>query len=269
MKLAIDIGNTTVKAAIFENPETDRPDKLQVRTPLRYLRLEEHDSEALARFVEGVVIDQCMVSATTDVTETMRNCFMQLSRGHVQYLDHTTSIPVRNCYATPHTLGPDRLAAAIGAYAQAQETDPHHHCPVLIIDSGTAITYDFVTADGQYLGGNISPGVEMRFHALHTFTAHLPYVTIHEGEPANGQEETLIGNSTATAIEHGVIDGVRREIEGTIRQFVLKYPNVLVFLTGGDKFRFEETLKKRIFAEKFLVLKGLDIILRYNQSKTR
>lgn len=263
MKLAIDIGNTTVKAAVFESQRTAETNPLKIHNPLKYIRLEKHDAEALTQFIKGFNIDYCMVSATTDVTKAMHNCFLDLSHGHVQYLGYNTPIPISNLYKTPHTLGPDRLAAAIGAYFLTQEIEPTKQCPVLIIDSGTAITYDFVTADGCFLGGNISPGIEMRFQALHTFTAHLPYIR-NWNTPEEGQN-ILIGNSTITAIKHGVIEGVYHEIEGTIKQFILKYPNVLIFLTGGDVFRFEETLKKRIFAEKFLVLKGLDIIIRFNQ----
>lgn len=172
------------------------------------------------------------------------------------YLDGETPIPIINRYNTPQTLGTDRLAAVIGAYAEGKRRTGIH-APILVIDLGTAITYDFITAEGEYLGGNISPGIDMRLRALNAFTDKLPLVS-HQGECPP------VGHSTETAIRSGVINGVKHEIHGTIQHFLVKYPQLLIFLTGGDAIDFDEPLKKRIFADKFLVIKGLDQILKYN-----
>jgi type III pantothenate kinase len=144
----------------------------------------------------------------------------------------------------------DRLAAAVGAYMQVKGN-------VLIIDMGTAITYDFVDSEGNYRGGNIAPGMQMRLKALHDYTARLPLVAAEGAHPH-------LGEDTETAIRCGVIDGIRYEIEGYLRQFFLKYHNLSVFFTGGDELYFEDEIKKRIFADKLLVLKGLNEILSYN-----
>ena len=166
-------------------------------------------------------------------------------------LTHETPVPIKNLYKTPETLGADRLAAVIGANAIRPNRD------LLIIDAGTCITFDFIDKHGQYHGGNISPGMEMRLKALHAFTAKLPEVT------ADGETPTY-GDSTETAIRAGVYHGIAFEIEGYIRQLQKNYPQLLVFLTGGDRFSFDTNLKSSIFADSFLVLKGLNRILAYN-----
>ena len=173
-------------------------------------------------------------------------------------MDHTTPLPIRNLYATPQTLGTDRLAAVIGAYEETKQLTGRY-APALVIDAGTAITYDFINARGEYLGGNISPGVEMRFKALHQFTSRLPLTEAEGPHPS-------IGHSTDTAIRCGVMDGVRHEIEGFIRSFSVKQSNLLIFLTGGDSIEFDERIKNRIFADKFLVAKGLNSILMHLKS---
>lgn len=122
---------------------------------------------------------------------------------------------------------------------------------------GTAITYDFVNAQGQYLGGNIAPGIEMRLRALHDYTAKLPLVSAEGDCPS-------IGCSTETAIRAGVTRGVKHEIEGYIREFMSKNSDVSVFLTGGNTINFEDSLKRRIFADKFLIHEGLAEVFYYN-----
>jgi type III pantothenate kinase len=128
-----------------------------------------------------------------------------------------------------------------------------------VIDAGTCITYDFIDGQGNYHGGNISPGMEMRFQALHAFTSKLPVVSAEGELPSFGQ-------STETAIRSGVIRGIEYEISGHIGQLEKKYSRLLVFLTGGNEFSFETNLKSSIFADVFLVLKGLNRILEYNET---
>lgn len=159
-----------------------------------------------------------------------------------------TPIPLKIKYRTPHTLGSDRLAAAIGAQGEAPGRN------ILVIDAGSAITIDFVDADGHFWGGNISPGVKMRLTALHQQTSRLPLIS------KEGETPTL-GYDTETAIRSGVIRGICHEIDGYIYEFREKYPDVLVFLTGGDEKTLIGNIKNRIFADKFLVAKGLNRIL--------
>ncbi len=237
--LCIDIGNTRTKIALFDNAQVTGNWTID----------NGHD---LALMDKAKDIDGAMLCSTVDVDEHALAAFHSLPCPLREVLSWRTPIPVENLYSTPQSLGMDRLSAVIGAYA----SHPGHD--ILVIDNGTAITYDFINSAGQYLGGNISPGVALRFKALHAFTAHLPLVE-EDGE------RPLFGISTSTAIRCGVVDGVRHEIEGFINSMIVKYPNLLVFLTGGHGFDFAVSLKKRIFADKLLVLRGLDSILRHLQ----
>ncbi|MDO4994609.1 MAG: type III pantothenate kinase [Bacteroidales bacterium] len=257
--LTIDIGNTATKATIHTVKEAG---SLMATAPLRHQRVEGHDLHWLRDFVKDDEVRACIVSSTIDVTPTMQRQIDSLGIPHVIRLDAATPIPIHNGYETPETLGPDRLAAAIGAYYESLNRVGEHR-PVLVVDAGTAITYDLVTTDGHYLGGYISPGIHLRFLALHEHTAHLPLV-----EPLPlGRDGRGPGTTTHSAILHGVLDGVRHEIEGFICEFSLKYPKLLVFFTGGDMENFSESVKSRIFADEFLVSKGLDLILKYNLQK--
>ena len=235
--LAIDIGNTNMKYAVFDN-----------LSMIHHQRVMGHDVDMLANEVKEYHPTHTIVCTTASLSEQQQTVLSQLTK-HTVFLSHTTPIPIHNRYKTPETLGMDRLAAAVGAYMQAKGN-------VLIVDMGTAITYDFVDSEGNYLGGNIAPGLQMRLQALHDYTSRLPYITAEGAHPE-------LGEDTETAIRCGVIDGIKYEIEGYLRQFFLKYHNLSVFFTGGDELYFEDEIKKRIFADKFLVLKGLNYILRY------
>jgi type III pantothenate kinase len=170
------------------------------------------------------------------------------------WLNHETPLPVVNLYETPETLGYDRMAAVVGA----NEQFPHRN--ILVIDAGTCITYEFIDSKGQYHGGNISPGMQMRFKALQQFTGRLPLVD------TNGRKLPM-GRDTETAIRAGVLKGMEYEISGYIESMKHKYPELLVFLTGGDDFSFDSSVKSIIFADRFLVLKGLNRILNYNNGR--
>lgn len=166
-------------------------------------------------------------------------------------LDEHVPVPITVVYDTPETLGKDRLAAAVGAnYLQPGKN-------LLIIDAGTAITYEVVEASGRYVGGNISPGMTTRFKALHAYTERLPLVVEQE-------EVSLLGSNTIGAIQSGVVNGIVYEMQGYIRELSIKYSELLVFLTGGHSFYFERRLKNCIFANVNLVLIGLHRILEYN-----
>ena len=163
-----------------------------------------------------------------------------------------TPIPIGNDYSTSATLGMDRLAAAVGAWSMGVGKD------LLVIDAGTAITYDFVSASGVYKGGNIAPGIWLRFRSLHEHTGALPMVEARGVVP-------MLGNDTETAIRSGVLNGIRHEMEGYIDELGSLFPSLLVFLTGGDVDFFDIKIKRRIFAVPDLVLRGLARIVEFNE----
>jgi type III pantothenate kinase len=163
------------------------------------------------------------------------------------HFTHKTAIPLKNLYGTPETLGCDRLAAAVGASALFPATN------CMIIDCGTAITIDFVGQGGEFLGGNISPGLQTRFNALHTATGKLPLGQFTDAPQA-------IGTSTDTAIAAGVLQGARYEIEGYIEQ---NAPSNIIF-TGGDALFFAKHIKSSIFVVFNLILTGLNKVIDYN-----
>lgn len=206
--------------------------------------------EHLSAFYRKYPFDRAIVATVVDLNDEAKRQ-LELLPVPLLKLNETTALPVENLYETPRTLGYDRMAAVVGANARFPGRD------LLVIDAGTCITYEFVDAQGRYHGGNISPGLQMRFKALHQFTGRLPLVA------AEGRRVPM-GKDTDTAIRAGVLKGIEYEMVGYIERMRHKYPELLVFLTGGDDISFDTNLKSIIFADKFLVLKGLNRILNYN-----
>ena len=239
VNLIIDIGNSSAKLAVFEQEEIKE-----------VVRCSNQSLEGLAALCHKYPIQKGILSSVITLQENIRKALSQLDFPILEFT-YQTPIPIRNLYQTPQTLGADRLAAVVAAFTLKP------NCPSLVIDAGTCITYDFIDDLGQYQGGNISPGVEMRFKALHTFTDKLPKIEAEGEVPPYGQ-------TTETAIRSGVIRGIEHEISGYIQQLQKNYPSLLVFLTGGNGFSFDTNLKSGIFADGFLVLKGLNRILEYN-----
>ncbi len=169
-------------------------------------------------------------------------------------LSHKTELPIINKYATPKTLGKDRLAGVVAASALYAKKN------VLVIDAGTCITFDFINNDREYLGGSIHPGITMRFKALNNFTDKLPLIK-------RSSDFELIGNSTEKAILTGVLYAVLKEIQGMIEDYMGKYNDLTIIFTGGDASFFVSRLKNKIFAHPNLVLEGLNEILRYNAAQ--
>ncbi len=169
-------------------------------------------------------------------------------------LDHLTELPIENLYETPETLGKDRLAAAVGA----NELFPDQN--ILVIDAGTAITYDLVSEKNQFVGGNISPGLQMRFKALNHFTGKLPLVSYSD-------EFQSIGKNTTDAIRAGVQNGILYEIAQTIDVFNENYQNLQIVMTGGDSIFFDKKLNYSIFVHFNITLIGLNRILEHNAKK--
>lgn len=247
MNLAIDIGNTCTKLVAFNgtNPVEE------VRLDGDYLRKTREFCGKYA-FTRGIYSSVVRMSAEqTDAIAGLPFPMMRLVPGE-------TPLPIVNRYATKKTLGSDRLAAAVGSY---MESDKRHD--ILTIDVGTCITYDFTTSAGEYLGGNISPGPTIRFKALHAFTDSLPLVE------RTGGVVSALGDTTATAIRNGVMNGIEYEIEGCIAAFMQKYPGLLVYLTGGVELDLRISKKSCIFADKLIVPKGLNHILIYNGQRKR
>ena len=240
-QLIIDIGNSSAKAALFEGD--------------RFVEEFRVEHEALPSFFADRAMDgdirAAIVSTVIPLGEEVERAIEQLEFPCLR-MSARLKMPFRIAYQTPETLGADRLAAVAEACAQKPG------CDLLVIDVGTAITYDIVTADGLYLGGNISPGIDMRFKALNHFTGKLPLVN-KEGE------RHTIGITTETALREGVLQGVDKEIDGYIREYREKYPHLLVFLTGGGTFFLDNRAKNHIFADGLLVIKGLNRILMLNQ----
>ncbi len=239
MNLIVEQGNTSTKVAVYHRG--------RIKASFVY---KDFECELLAELFEQFPLKQGILSSVIDVQEKLLT-YLQAKLNKFILLNEKTLLPVKVGYETPHTLGHDRLAAAVGGYTLQPDQD------LLIIDAGTAITYDVVEASGLYLGGNISPGMTTRFRALHDYTQKLPLVFEQERIP-------LIATNTVAAIQAGVVNGIVFEMDGYIDELRLKYPNLFIFLTGGHSIYLQGRLKNRIFADINLVLTGLNRILEYN-----
>lgn len=238
-RLIIDLGNTLLKVATFEDVELK---SLKSFEKGAFDTLAEH----LTSLPENIF---CIISSVVDypaeLDRLLRTRFKSL------FLDPSTPLPIKNIYKTPETLGKDRLAAAVAAWYNYPGKN------LLIIDAGTALTMDLVNIRGEFVGGAISPGMEMRFKALHTFTGRLPLVT-------NKDIGFLTGTTTQDSISSGVINGITCEIDGIIDEYRKVHPGLLVIFGGGDSIFLLKRLKNSIFALSNPVLNGLNIILNYN-----
>lgn len=238
MNLIVDIGNSTAKAAVFDG------NHMVVRK-----RLGAAAADALAMLASDFPIDACACGSVGADMPAVRQMLEHIAPGRVLHVNGLTPVPLVIAYRTPETLGADRLAAAVGAAALMPAAE------VLVIDVGTCITLDRVTADGRYLGGNISLGMGMRLRALHDQTARLPLVGTDGPQPDFGYD-------TATAIRSGVIQGMAREIEGYVARFQRLHERSKVFLTGGNAYRFAQELD--VERNDTLVETGLNAILAHN-----
>ena len=239
MRLVIDLGNTNARTALVRDGCV--VDFFQ--GPLV--------SERVRLMAASTGVKSCICSSVRNMTPSEIN-FLNGLPVKVRVLDGSLRLPIKIMYSTPETLGSDRIAAAVGAWQRYPNRN------ILVIDAGTAITYDMVTADGKYMGGNISPGKDIRLRALHEYTGRLPLVK-------SGGDTPVIGYSTDTALRSGVLLGIEYEIEGYISAMSQQYDSLLVFLTGGDAELFGKPIKNRIFADVYLVLEGLYYISRYNE----
>ena len=242
MNVAIDLGNTFAKIGWFEGDSL-----LEARYKIPF---EDLEATLLSRMPQ-----QAILSSTSHETQPYAD-FLQTLGIKVVQLSPNLPLPIVKNYDTPQTLGADRLAAAVGA----KVLFPNAHC--LVIDMGTCITYDWVSADAIFEGGIISPGLRMRFQAMHTFTKRLPLIDVAMHD--HSVWPSLVGKSTITAMESGVFNGLLAEIDGFIARYQHERGECQVLLCGGDAALFENSLKNRIFAAPNLVLVGLNRILQYN-----
>lgn len=234
MNLAIDIGNSSIKIGVFDNHQLQ-----EVVADVAYDRI--------PALVEGYKPDRVVISSVNQNA----NQLVDTLESDVLVLEPETPLPISISYKTPETLGKDRIAAAVGAH----ELFPSSDC--LVIDIGTCITYEIVDAIGTYHGGGISPGVDMKFKALHTFTANLPLVQ-------KSNNVMLIGDTTESAIQSGVILGTVAEIEEIIRMYKDKFSPLRIIMCGGGARYFESRIKTTIDVHPELVLIGLNGILKHN-----
>ncbi len=240
--LTIDIGNTRTKIVIFEANEIIHKETLPYLTIPFLKKLAYNHKKA-----------NCILTVTGNVTADIEQYLQKRFKTYTR-LTHETPVPIENLYKTPETLGRDRLAAVIGA----QALFPNANC--LVIDAGTCITFDILNDKGQYLGGNISPGIEMRMRAMHEFTAKLPLIELKD-------QKEWIGEDTETALRNGGQLGALLEIRGFIAKCRRKFGHINVVFTGGSTNFFVKQLKSRIFARPNLVPLGLNQILNYNLDK--
>jgi len=242
MNLCIDQGNSSTKVGVFNQNDL-----------IESFTFEQFGKSDILNLISKFSIDRCIISSVVlenkELTEELKRNFKLFFE-----LSQETAVPIENKYSTPETLGKDRLAAVVGASFLKPDS------ATLVIDAGTAITYDFIDPNRVYWGGNIAPGLNLRLRALHEFTQKLPLVEAKAESP-------FIGDTTDSAILSGAIYGIVFEVDGYINELKIKYPQLSVFLTGGSTFYFAAKLKNAIFAERNLVLIGLNRILQYNVQK--
>jgi len=239
MNLVIDAGNTLTKLALFQGREMFAFSSFVGVNPQKIFQFCESNP----------MCENAILSSVTAYPPELDYYLSQ--RYNTIIFSDTTPVPVINKYGTPETLGKDRLAGVVGAIQLIPASD------VLVIDAGTAITYDLVTVSGEYLGGAISPGITMRYKALNMFTSRLPLLNDFD-------EANLIGTDTYSCIHSGVLNGTAAEMEGIIQQYLQVYPGLKIILTGGDQNYFDKRLKIKTFAAPNLVLEGLNLILDFN-----
>jgi type III pantothenate kinase len=243
LNLVIEIGNSQTKTAVFDAG-------VMVQT----VCMEECKIDRLRElFSNHLPIEKAILSSVAGTDGDLIN-FLKKESGFFIEFNHQTSVPIENLYNSKITLGLDRLAAAVGGITLFPGKE------LLIIDAGTAITFDLIDKNNRFLGGNISPGLKTRFRALHEFTKQLPLIECADDWPE-------IGRTTEEAIRAGVQNGMIFEIDGMVDRVLKDWPDCQVILTGGDLFFFDKKLKNTIFVKFEITLIGLNRILEYNAEK--
>ncbi len=243
MNLVIDIGNSRVKAGVFAGNRL-----------VSSIAYESFNIKAFQLFVKKyTAIKNAIVCTVTDYPTGLMT-FLKRNFKLIELSDKAP-LPFRNNYKTPKTLGKDRLAVVAGA----QHLLPGKNA--LVINAGTCITYDFIDGKGVYQGGSISPGLEMRFKALHTFTGRLPLIE------ADSTFKEFVGKTTKESILSGVQQGVVKEIEGITEAYKKRFKGLQVILSGGWHNWLKNQLGNKIISEPYLTLTGLNVILMLCQTQ--
>ena len=239
MNLVVDIGNTRIKIAVFQNSKLIHNETI-------------NNESLLIKARKLIKTFECSNAIISSVGSLKKSQIDKLSTEiKLVELNFKTKVPFKNRYLTPKTLGVDRIALISSAISKFPKKN------VLIVDAGTCITYDFLDSSGFYFGGSISPGINMRYKSLNTFTDKLPLLA-----PINTNQ--LIGETTEGSIHSGVINGVISEIDSIINKYRKKNKDLTVVLTGGDATFLANKLKNGIFANPFFLLEGLNTILVHN-----
>jgi type III pantothenate kinase len=244
MNLIIDIGNTSIKLAVFDTQNT-----------LKVFQRTGHNKifEDLAQILQKYPANYAMISQVGQSVTGLED-FLQKRNINFWYLNTRLKLPFEVAYKTPDSIGADRLGLVAGAIRRTPNQNQ------LIIDAGSCVTYDFVDKNNVYHGGAISPGLPLRFKSLHDYTAKLPLLKPTE------ELVKLIGDDTKSSIESGVINGLIAEIEGISVKYNLKFKDLTVYLTGGDEKLLDRYIKNKIFvSSKFLLLEGINFILNLNK----
>jgi type III pantothenate kinase len=237
LNICIDIGNTSAKLGVFVGDELQNVHQnVSDRGIVKLLEAHQPGNVLIGSVRKGI---GKVVERSKKICNTIQ-------------FSHALPLPIKNAYATPQTLGVDRMASAVAAQFLYPESNK------LVVDIGTCITYDFIDATGTYQGGGISPGVEMRLKSMHKYTSKLPIVSLIGSEPE------LIGKTTKDCMLSGAMLGTRAEIEGVIGRYQQFYDNLTIIFCGGGAIFFESKIKGHIFAIPNLVLIGLNQILRNN-----
>ncbi len=234
MNAVIDIGNTQTKIGLFKDDAE--------------LEVSVVESNQAATFIKKHKVTHALVSNVSEKGGFFKEIEKEAS--HLTVFTIDTPMPIFTSYNTPNTLGVDRLAACIGARKYASGN-------VLVIDAGSCITLDLLTDKNEHLGGIISPGIEMRIKAMHTFTANLPLVSF--------KTVSLIGTTTEKCLQSGATNGALAEIQGLILAFQEKYQDLSIIIGGGDATFFDKNLKLSIFVVPNLAVEGLHAIFKYNE----
>ena len=243
MLLAIDVGNTKIKGAVFEGDaliEKITFDKTELKKNIENI------------FKAHPKITQSILSSVGEDKNELQLLLKEKSM--LTVIDHNSLFPFHNKYATPATLGIDRMVLAAGAVLSFPGKNR------LVMDAGTCITYDFIDANNNYFGGAISPGLMMRYEAMHNFTAKLPL--LYPEIPLN-----YIGDSTANSMHSGAVNGLVYEIEGFISRYSEEYKDLTIILTGGDTEFLAKRLKNTIFANSNFLLESLNSLYLYKNQK--
>jgi type III pantothenate kinase len=249
MLVVVDIGNTKIKTAVFEG---------SILLEQHHFQLESLPKELNYILEKYPKITDLVISS---VVYNNKSFFSTIKNDiKVHFLDYNSNYPFQNLYATPETLGMDRMVLVSGAVLQYPNQNR------LIIDCGTCITFDFVDSSNKYYGGAISPGIRLRYESLHHFTSKLPLHTVTDFEEPSPPFLALktTGSTTKQSIHSGVINGLICELEGCISQYESKYPNFIIILTGGDADFLAKRLKNTIFANSNFLLESLNQLFQYN-----